>query len=226
LRFVSSWSDEYGRFRGGGQGQRRISGGMSAIADVLNCSQSDTSEWNPMDMLILAGSTRKASLNAELARHMVTVATRDGVDARFIDLSDFEMPMYNFDFEEAVGPPRAAVELHDLIKSAQSVVLVSPEYNGGPTPVLKNAIDWVSRVTKRPLEGKRVGLVSATPGAGGGVTGLAGLRLILTSMRADLPPHDLAVGNGRAKLEALDADLDEQIVSFLSHVTSAEAIVR
>lgn len=177
-----------------------------------------------MDMLILAGSTRKASLNAELARHIAVIANQEGIDARFVDLADFDMPIYNFDLEEAEGPPVAAIELHDLIKSARTVVIVSPEYNGGPTPVLKNAIDWVSRVTKRPLEGKRVGLVSATPGAGGGVTGLAGMRLILTNMRADLPPHDLAVGNARAKLETLDSDLDEMIVSFLSRVTSAEAI--
>jgi NAD(P)H-dependent FMN reductase len=177
-----------------------------------------------MDMLILAGSTRKASLNAELARHIAALASADGVDARFVDLEHFDMPMYNFDFEEAEGVPSAAVELHDLIKSAKSVVFVSPEYNGGPTPVLKNAIDWVSRVTKRPLEGKRVGLVSATPGAGGGVTGLAGMRLILTNMRADLPAHDLAVGNARAKLETLDVDLDEQIASFLAQMTSAAAI--
>jgi chromate reductase len=100
-------------------------------------------------------------------------------------------------------------------------VFVSPEYNGGPTPVLKNAIDWVSRVTKRPLEGKSVGLASATPGAGGGASGLAAMRLILTNMRANLLDDDLAVGNARARLESLDPILDEQIVSFLSQMASA-----
>ena len=177
-----------------------------------------------MDMLILAGSTREASLNAAMARHIAALATRDGIDARFVDLSDFEMPIYNFDLEEEEGSPLAAVELHDLIKASKGLVLVCPEYNGGPTPVLKNAIDWVSRVSKRPLEGKRVGLVSATPGAGGGVNGLASMRLILTSMRADIPAYDLAVGNARAKLEALDADLDERIASFLTQIASVEVI--
>lgn len=176
-----------------------------------------------MDMLILAGSTRRASLNAGLARHMTTLATAHGIDARFVDLEQFDMPIYNFDFEQVHGPPVAAVELHDLMQSAKCILLVSPEYNGGPTPVLKNAIDWVSRVTKRPLEGKSIGLASATPGAGGGVTGLAGMRMILTNMRAVLPAHDLAVGNARAKLEALDGELDEQIVSFLSQMMSAAA---
>jgi chromate reductase len=177
-----------------------------------------------MDMLILAGSTRMASLNAELARHIVTLALRDGIDARFVDLLDFEMPMYNFDLEEADGPPLAAIELHDLIKSATCVVLVCPEYNGGPTPVLKNSIDWVSRVTKRPLEGKRIGLVSATPGAGGGVSGLASMRLILKNMRANVPQNDLAVGNVRAKLGSLDPDLDDEIRRFVSDVFSASSI--
>jgi NAD(P)H-dependent FMN reductase len=92
---------------------------------------------------------------------------------------------------------------------------VSPEYNGGPTPVLKNAIDWVSRVSKRPLEGKRVGLVSATPGSGGGVTGLFAMRLIMTNMRADVIESDLPVGNARAKLESLDPGLDGDISDFI-----------
>lgn len=179
-----------------------------------------------MDMLILAGSTRKASLNAELARHIAALAAADGTDARFVDLEHFDMPMYNFDLEQVEGVPSAAVELHDLIKSAKSVVIVSPEYNGGPIPVLKNAIDWVSRVTKRPLEGKRVGLVSATPGSGGGVTGLAGMRLILTNMRAEIADHDLAVGSARAKLESLDPELDAEIETFLSGVFSTTPIAR
>jgi len=177
-----------------------------------------------MDMLILAGSTRKASLNAALGRHIAAQAVGMGADARFVDLAGFEMPMYNFDLEESDGSPASAVELHDLMRSARSIVFVSPEYNGGPTPVLKNAIDWVSRVSKRPLEGKRVGLVSATPGAGGGVTGLAAMRLILGNMRADVPDDDLAVGSARAKLESLDADLDADIERFLDSMLSAEVL--
>ena len=50
------------------------------------------------------------------------------------------------------------------------------------------------------------------------------MRLILTSMRADIPAYDLAVGNARAKLEALDADLDERIASFLTQIASVEVI--
>jgi chromate reductase len=176
-----------------------------------------------MDILLLAGSTRQNSLNATMARHVAAQATIAGTDARFIDLADFEMPMYNFDLEEAEGPPEAAVKLHDMMKVADVVVIVSPEYNGGPTPVLKNAIDWVSRVSKRPLEGKRVGLVSATPGAGGGVTGLASMRMILSSMRAVLPKDDLAIGNARARLESLDTELDDDIRRFLATLIPAEA---
>lgn len=174
-----------------------------------------------MDVLVLAGSTRKASLNAAMARHIASLATDEGIDARFIDLADFEMPMYNFDLEEAEGQPAAAVELHDLMKSADAVVFVSPEYNGGPTPVLKNSIDWVSRVSKRPLEGKRIGLVSATPGRRGGIVGLASMRLILTNMRADLAEEDLAIGNARQRLETLDPELDVDIKRFLATVAGA-----
>jgi chromate reductase len=177
-----------------------------------------------MDILILAGSTRKASLNAALGRRIATLVASDDTDARFIDLSEFDMPIYNFDFEEAAGQPAAAVALHDLIKSAHAVVFVSPEYTGGPTPVLKNAIDWVSRVSKRPLEGKRVGLVSATPGASGGVTGLAGMRLILTNMRANLAEADLAVGSARARLESHDPDLDAEITEFVDMLFLMEPI--
>lgn len=178
-----------------------------------------------MDMLILAGSTRAASLNAALGRHIATLALAQGVDARFVDLADFEMPMYNFDVETVDGQPPAAVDLHNLMKSATSVVFVSPEYNGGPTPVLKNAIDWVSRVSKRPLEGKRVGLVSATPGSGGGVTGLVAMRLIMANMRADIIESDLPVGNARAKLESLDPGLDDDIIDFIRSLVPAAVSV-
>ena len=172
-----------------------------------------------MDILILAGSTRSASLNMELGRYLAAVLVNSGKDARFADLADFEMPIYNGDDEVANGIPPGAVALHDLMQSARSIVIVSPEYNGGPTPVLKNAIDWVSRVSKRPLSGKRMALASATPGQGGGLRGLKSMRLILTSMRANVSDLDLSVGDARSRLASRDPALESEALAFLDDLT-------
>lgn len=176
-----------------------------------------------MDILILAGSTRAESVNAQLGRYLASIGVRNGSDARFVDLGEFEMPIYNGDDEVAYGSPPSAVELYNLIQSARSVVIVSPEYNGGPTPVLKNAIDCVSRVSKRPLAGKRMGLASATPGTGGGRTGLESMRLILNNMRANIAEADLSVGDARSRLGSVDPSLDAEASAFLNELTRVPA---
>jgi NAD(P)H-dependent FMN reductase len=80
--------------------------------------------------------------------------------------------------------------------------------------LLKNAIDWVTRVSKRPLEGKPVGLMSVTPGSGGGVTGLEVLEVIMNSLRADLRVDPVHVGNARARINGNDPELRVQLEGF------------
>jgi NAD(P)H-dependent FMN reductase len=107
-----------------------------------------------------------------------------------------------------------------VLVGADAVVFVSPEYNSAPTPLLKNVIDWVTRVSKRPLEGKPVGLMSATPGSGGGVEGLDVLEVIMRSLRVDRSVAAVPVGNARDRIDGDDPDLRELLEEFADALVS------
>jgi chromate reductase len=155
-----------------------------------------------------------------LAHHAASVLSARGARPVIVHLEEYNMPMYDGDCEVAVGVPEAAVRLHDVLVGADAVVFVSPEYNGAPTPLLKNAIDWVTRVSKRPLEGRPVGLMSATPGSGGGVSGLDVLEVIMRSVRADLTVAPVAVGNARAMIDQKDPVLQGHLEAFADALVS------
>src|ERR1051325_1131243 len=96
-------------------------------------------------ILVIVGSTRQASTNRMLAREAVDALRRAGLEATLADLRDFPMPLYDGARKTAPGPPPAAKKLKALAREAAAMVMVSPEYNGSYSAVLKNAIDWISR---------------------------------------------------------------------------------
>lgn len=132
-------------------------------------------------LVAIAGSTRRASLHKQLTHAAADEAGRIGATATVVDLSDYPMPLYDGDLEDAEGVPDSAVALHRLLAEADAVFIASPEYNGGYTAVLKNAIDWITRVERVVFQRPTV-LASASPGRGGGAKGLAGLRTTLDHM--------------------------------------------
>jgi len=172
-------------------------------------------------IVFLPGSKRADSVNVALANEAADVARAHGLHASVVDLNEFDMPIYDGDCEVEVGIPESAVRLHDVLVAGDVVVFVSPEYNGAPTPLLKNAIDWVTRVTKRPLEAKTVGLMCATPGSGGGVTGLSVMSVIMKSIRADESVDALPVGNARTRLAEQDPALHGELEKFIGTLVTA-----
>jgi len=178
------------------------------------CSYMVSMTSSPPTIALVPGSRRADSLNVALAHQAAAAFSARGARPIVVHLDEYDMPMYDGDCEEAVGVPDAAVRLHDVLVAADAVVFLSPEYNGAPTPLLKNVIDWVTRVSKRPLEGKPVGLMCATPGPGGGVTGLGVLALIMRSLRADLSVAPVHVGNARARIDRQDPALERHLESF------------
>ncbi len=181
-----------------------------------------------MKAVIISGSTRTGSLNSALAMRIAGVMRHDGLDADVVDLRDHSLPIYNADFQAEQGVPVEAVTLHGLLMDADLVVLVSPEYNGGMPPILKNAIDWVSRVTKRPFENKPFGLASASPGRRGGAGAVRALQLVLTNMRAHHAEATFSLGNARERL-ADDPTLDDEIGTFVdalvTHVDATPSMI-
>lgn len=138
-----------------------------------------------LDVLVICGSLRKASYNAALARTLPELAPAgmafrswSGLDA---------IPLYNFDIQEASGFPPAAEDMAGAIRSADGLVIVSPEYNWSIPGVLKNAIDWVSRMKEgQPFKDKPVAIQSASAGVLGGSRMQYHLRQSLTSVGAVL----------------------------------------
>src|SRR4029453_18026990 len=137
-----------------------------------------------LDVLVICGSLRKGSYNAALARTLPALAP-PGMKLR--DAPPFErFPIYNFDIQNATGFPAEVNTWADAIRSADGLIIVSPEYNWSIPGGLKNAIDWVSRRKDQPFKGNPVALQSAAGGILGGSRMQYHLRQSLTSVDAIL----------------------------------------
>lgn len=136
-------------------------------------------------VLVLAGSIRTGSFNARLAALAAKEIARAEAEVTRISLLDFPMSLYDGDHEARSGPPENAVKLKRMFCAHQGVFIASPEYNASLTPLLKNAIDWISRVRENkepPLSAYRnrvFALGSASNGTYGGMRSIMALRHVL-----------------------------------------------
>lgn len=126
-----------------------------------------------MKILFFAGALRKDSCNKKFVREaMRLVNEKGGAETEFLDLKDYPMPPYDGDIESGSGLPETTVKLGEKIRSADAIILSTPEYNGSIPGTLKNIIDWLSREKNVSLAGKHLLLLAASPGALGGVRAL------------------------------------------------------
>lgn len=160
-------------------------------------------------ILFLAGSARKESINKKLVKLAANMAKEAGAEVTVIDLKDYEMPLYNGDLENEQGIPENTKKLKQLFIDHDGFFIASPEYNSSYSPLLKNTIDWVSRVSEdneAPLvayNGKVAALGAISPGALGGLRGLVPLRMLLGNIGVIVIPTQIAIGAG---FKAFDAD--------------------
>lgn len=159
-------------------------------------------------ILAFAGSTRAGSFNKKLIKIAAEGARAAGAEVTIIDLRDFPMPLYDGDLEDKEGIPGEALRLKKLMIEHQGFLISSPEYNSSISGVLKNAIDWASRPApgEKPMvcfTEKAAALVSASPGALGGLRGLVTVRSILGNIGVLVLPGQVAVSKAH---EAFDAD--------------------
>src|ERR1700704_375861 len=153
-----------------------------------------------MRLLFFAGSTREGSFNKKLARLGCRIAEANGIEAVFVDLKDYPMPLYNGDLEAAEGPPEKARAFKALLSEYPGVFIASPEYNSSVTPLLKNTLDWVTRVRAKGETGLEVyqsrvfAISGASPGYYGAMRSLLNLRQILeVGIGATVIPQQLAL---------------------------------
>ncbi len=150
-------------------------------------------------ILAFAGSTRTESFNKKLIRVAAAAAREAGAEVTLIDLRDLKLPLYDQDDEEAHGLPPGALKLKELMGTHDGLLISAPEYNSSLPAVLKNAIDWASRKATpdepalQSFTGKVAGLMSASPGALGGLRGLVHLRAILSNIKVLVLPQQMAI---------------------------------
>jgi NAD(P)H-dependent FMN reductase len=166
-------------------------------------------------ILVLPGSTRSGSHNVRLAALAAKELTLIDADVTRISLADYPLPLYEGDLESKAGAPENAVRLKQMIMAHHGVFIASPEYSASVTPLLKNAIDWVSRVRERgdptyaAFKGRVFAVSSASPGRSGGLRSLMALRQILElGCGALMIPEQVAIPQADNAFDDMDNIID------------------
>jgi len=176
-------------------------------------------------ILVIAGSIRTGSHNVRLAALATKELLLAGADVTRISLADYPMPLYDGDLEARSGPPGNAVKLKSLMAAHQGVFIASPEYNASITPLLKNAIDWISRVRERgelPLavfKNRVFAIGGATDGPYGALRSLMTLRQVLElGCGALVIPDQITVIRASDAFDDMDNLKDERAAALLKRI--------
>lgn len=176
-------------------------------------------------ILVFSGSARRESLNKKLARVAADAARTAGGDVTLIDLDDYPMPVYHGDLEAAEGMPENARKIRSLFMEHDALLLSSPENNQSISALLKNVIDWLSRDVLdgrgpnhglAPYRGKVAGIMTATPGAYGGVRHLFHLRQVLSGLGVVVLPSQVQLGHADRAFDAAGVLTDERALKAVN----------
>jgi chromate reductase len=177
-------------------------------------------------ILVIPGSLRTGSLNAKLAATIAAELAQAGAEVTRISLGDFPLPIYDGDLQAKSGVPKPAINLKRMMSSHHGVLIVTPEHNASIPSLLKNTIDWVSRI-QDPHEARgevfrdrAFAIASASGGRLGGARALMALRLILSACQAHVIPNQLSLSFAP---EAYD-DMDR--LKQLADIEAQKALVR
>jgi len=139
---------------------------------------------------IIVGSTRRERQSVKVARFVLArLQQRKGVETELLDLLEYNFPIMEERLHRRDDPPPGLKEYGEKIGRADSLIIVTPEYNNGYPGVLKNALDYLLPEYER----KPIGIVTVSAGGYGGITCLAQLRLVTIGMGAFPIPENLAV---------------------------------
>jgi NAD(P)H-dependent FMN reductase len=163
-----------------------------------------------LKILVIPGSLRTGSLNARLAATAAAELVRAEAEVTRLSLADFPLPIYDGDLETKSGVPKHAVNLKRMIGSHDGVLMITPEYNSSVPALLKNAIDWISRVQDthetrgQVFRDRPFAIAAASAGRLGGTRALAALRLILSACHAPVVPNQLALSFANEAYDEMD----------------------
>jgi chromate reductase len=172
--------------------------------------QSDFKIMSALKILVIPGSLRTGSLNARLAATIAYEFSQAGAEVTRISLADFPLPIYDGDLQSKSGVPKNAVNLKRMMSAHHGVLIVTPEYNSSVPPLVKNTIDWVSRVQDgqesrgQVFRERPFAIAAASEGRLGGTRALAALRLILSACHATVIPNQLALSFASEAYDDMD----------------------
>jgi chromate reductase, NAD(P)H dehydrogenase (quinone) len=157
-------------------------------------------------ILAFAGSTRTDSFNKKLVKIAAQGARAAGAEVTYLDLRDLALPLYDGDLEAKEGLPEGAKHLKRLMLDHDGLLISAPEYNSSISAVLKNAIDWATRPAPNELPlacftSRVAGLLSASPGAFGGLRGLMTVRSILGNIGVIVLPEQFCLPKAHEAFE-------------------------
>jgi len=180
-----------------------------------------------MRLLFFAGSAREGSHNKKLAQLGRHIADANGIEAVFADLADYHMPIYHGDLENDEGVPERARAFKALLEEYDGVMIVTPEYNAAVPPLLKNTLDWVSRVKDEPdvFRTRVFAIAGASAGYYGTMRALLMLRQILAvGLGATVIPQQMALPRASQAFEADGSLKDESQQKMFAGVVEALAV--
>jgi chromate reductase, NAD(P)H dehydrogenase (quinone) len=172
-------------------------------------------------ILVFAGSTRSGALSAKLAALAAKELALAEAEVRLISLADYPLPIYDGDQEKDQGIPENATKLARLIAASKGVFIATPEYNNSLPPLLKNAIDWVSRHRNSAVayRHKVYAVGSTSDGAFGGVRALIDLRKVLTSgLRGIMVPEKIEIPRAQDAFDEAGELVDEGRAKLMKSV--------
>lgn len=147
-----------------------------------------------MKIFLFAPVLRKGSFNKKLIRiaHEIVNSFPD-IETELMEFNEFPMPVYDGDLETNQGIPEGVHRLAKKISEADAIIISSPEYNGSIPGPFKNAIDWLSRLSPVPLEGKQICLIGASQSYFAGIKGNFHSRVPLHVLKAYVFPDYFGV---------------------------------
>lgn len=176
----------------------------------------------PTRILVFAGSIRSGALSARLAALAAKELALADAAVTHISLADYPLPLYDGDHEDAAGIPDNATRLAQMIAASKGVFIATPEYNHSLPPLMKNTIDWVSRLRNTgslSYRRKIYAVGSTSDGAFGGARALADLRKVLMAgLGGIVLPDKIEIPHAQDAFDESGALIDERRAKLLRTV--------
>lgn len=179
-----------------------------------------------MRIEIISGSPRINSVTRRVALHLKKwLDSSSGHDTTIIDMKDWDLPAVQSVFVSVDRTPEKFKPLTERIFSADAFILVTPEYNGSYSPAMKNLLDHFPKQHHKPF-----GIVTASPGAFGGIRASQQLLQLVPSLFGIASPYMLIVPAVDKKFneagELTDPAFEKNVHNFISeYLWLAENII-